>query len=97
MNIFPLDISKQMYQLKLEDFYQSQINFELSNIRKESSGKFLFYSKIVKSFEQQEYLNFNIPKELRNKLTKLRISPHSLAIETGRYSRLKKNTIQKIL
>jgi hypothetical protein len=57
--------------------------------------KFLFYSKIVKSFEQQEYLNFNIPKELRNKLTKLRISAHSLAIETGRYSKKKqqKNTI----
>jgi hypothetical protein len=85
MKIFPLDISNQMYKLKLEHSYKSKINFELSNIRKESSGKFLFYSKIVKSFEQQEYLNFNIPKELRNKLTKLRISAHSLAIETGRY------------
>ena len=89
MKIFPLDISNQMYKLKLEDSYKSKINFELSNIRKESSGKFLFYRKIVKSFEQQEYLNFSIPKELRNKLTNLRISAHSLAIEAGRYSKPK--------
>lgn len=31
------------------------------------------------------YLDFNIPKILRSKLTKLRISAHSLAIETGIY------------
>ena len=87
-----VQISKK---LKLEDFYKSKINFELSNIRKDSSGKLLFYSKIVKSFEQQEYLNFNIPKELRNKLTKLRISAHSLAIETGRYSKPKTPSYEK--
>jgi hypothetical protein len=48
MKIFPFDISKQMYKLKLEDFYKSKINFELSNIRKESSGKLQFYSRIPK-------------------------------------------------
>jgi hypothetical protein len=59
------------------------------NILEESSGKLLFYSKIYKKFEQQEYLKFHIQKELRKQLTKLRISAHPLAIETGRYSKPK--------
>jgi hypothetical protein len=33
----------------------------------------------------QKYLTFNINKYLRSHLTKLRLSAHSLAIETGRY------------
>jgi hypothetical protein len=36
-------------------------------------------------FELQRYLKLNISKDLRRMLTKLRISAHSLAIETGRY------------
>jgi hypothetical protein len=33
----------------------------------------------------QRYLKLNISKDSRRMLTKLRISAHSLAIETGRY------------
>ena len=46
-----------------------------------------FYSKIAQNFELQKYLTFNINKFLRSKLTKLRLSAHSLAIETGRYGK----------
>lgn len=89
MKISSLEISKELYKQKLGEFYKSKINFELSKIREESSGKLLFYSKIYKKFEQQEYLKFHIQKELRKQLTKLRISAHPLAIETGRYSKPK--------
>ena len=77
------------FKQKLEDFYKNKIIFELSKIKDGNCGKLLFFSKIYTKFKQQEYLNFNIPKYLRKKLTKLRISAHSLAIETGRYARPK--------
>jgi len=72
----------------INKYYGSFINPKLSKIREKSSGKLHFYSKIFKKFEQ-EYLNFNIQKELRKQLTKLKISAHPLAIETGRYSKPK--------
>ena len=50
-----------------------------------NSGKLRIYSKIFGNFELQRYLKLNIFKDLRRMLTKLRISAHSLAIETGRY------------
>jgi len=84
-----LKISKQSYKLKLEDYYKSKIKLQLSKIKGESSGKLLFFSKVFLEFEMQEYLKFNLPIHLRNKLSKLRISAHSLAIETGRYSKPK--------
>jgi hypothetical protein len=60
---------------------------QLQNIEFSKSGKLLFYSKIRKNYELQDYLKFPIVKTVRSKLTKLRISAHSLQIETGRYSR----------
>ena len=51
------------------------------------SGKLKFYSKFFTEFKQPGYLDYDIPKTLRNKLTKIRISAHSLAIETGRYTK----------
>jgi hypothetical protein len=42
---------------------------------------------IFTEFKQPGYLDYDIPKTLRNKLTKIRISAHSLAIETGRYTK----------
>jgi hypothetical protein len=89
MKISSLEISKELCKQKLGEFYKSKINFELSKIREEFSGKLLFYSKIYKKFEQQEYLKFHIQKELRKQLTKMRISAHPLAIETGRYTKPK--------
>jgi hypothetical protein len=51
------------------------------------SGKLKFYSNFFTEFKQPGYLDYDIPKTLRNKLTKIRISAHSLAIETGRYTK----------
>jgi hypothetical protein len=58
----------------------------LKNIELNKTGKFYFYSTILGKFELQKYLEFPLAKELRSLLTKLRISAHSLAIETGRYN-----------
>lgn len=79
------NISASTFIEKLENFYKNKINLQFQKIKENNSGKLLFYSKIFNDFEMQKYLYFNIPKFLRNKLTKLRISAHSLAIETGRY------------
>ena len=77
------------YERKKKNITPLQVKWSVPEIREESSGELLFYSKIYKKFEQQEYLNFNIQKEPRKQLTKLRISAHPLAIETGRYSKPK--------
>jgi hypothetical protein len=49
------------------------------------TGKLRFFSKILTIFELQKYLTFNINKYVNSLLTNLRLSTHSLAIETGRY------------
>ena len=79
------NISASIFIQKLEDFYKNKIKLQLQKVKEKNTGKLLFYSKIFNDFEMQKYLDFNIPKILRSKLTKLRISAHSLAIETGRY------------
>jgi hypothetical protein len=58
---------------------------QLIHIRNRETGKLRFFSKIHTTFELQKYLTFNINKYVRSLLTKLRLSAHSLAIETGRY------------
>lgn len=39
------------------------------------------------SFDLKDYLKFNLTRSERSLLTKIKVSAHSLAIETGRYSR----------
>ena len=51
------------------------------------------YSK--KKFEYEQYLNFQGNFHLRRLITKLRISAHSLEIETGRYNSKKNNKIRQ--
>lgn len=84
-----LNISKQLFKSKLQDYFKSKVKTEMMKIKEEGSGKLKFYSRVFTKFEQKQYLQFSIPKELRNNLTKIRISAHSLAIETGRYSKPK--------
>jgi hypothetical protein len=50
---------------------------------------FLNYFIIKNLAKLQRYLKLNISKDSRRMLTKLRISAHSLAIETGRYGTTK--------
>ena len=51
-----------------------------------SEGKLKLYAEIKKSFQLENYL-LQFPIYFRQNFTKLRISAHNLAIETGRYSK----------
>ena len=82
-----LNISIFLFKQKLENYYKVKIETEISNIKDCGSGKLKLYSKIVMEFKQPGYLDYDIPKSLRNKSTKIRISAHSLAVETGRYTK----------
>jgi DNA-binding transcriptional regulator LsrR (DeoR family) len=82
-----LNISTFLFKQKLENYYKVKIETEISNIKNCGSGKLKLYSKIVMEFKQPGYLDYDIPKSLRNKLSKIRISAHSLAVETGRYTK----------
>ena len=59
---------------------------QIENIKKTNTDKLCFYSNIFTKFQLQNYLHFPIAKEKRSILTKIRISAHSLTIETGRYN-----------
>ena len=51
--------------------------------------KLCTYCKFQNSFEMENYLKLGISVQDRNNFNKLRISAHTLQIETGRYTRPK--------
>ena len=57
-------------------------------------GKLRLYAKFKKSFELENYL-LQFPTHIRRNFSKLRISAHNLAIETGRYSKPHATPIEK--
>ena len=59
-----------------------------------STGKLRVYSKFKKSFELENYL-LQFPTHIRRNFSKLRISAHNLAIETGRYTKPVQTPIEK--
>ena len=59
---------------------------QFENIRKNKTAKLHFLSNILGIFKLQNHLEFPLSKEHRYFLTKIRISAHSLNIETGRYN-----------
>ena len=69
----------------MKKYYKNKILNQLEHIKSNNTGKLRFFSKICSSFEFKTYLKFDIPKYNRSLITKIRISAHSLAIETGRY------------
>jgi hypothetical protein len=69
----------------MSTYYSGKLMNQLIHIRNSETGKLRFFSKILATFELQKYLTFNINRYVRSFLTKLRLSAHSLAIETGRY------------
>jgi hypothetical protein len=69
-----LNISTFLFKQKLENYYKVKIETEISNIKDCGSDKLKLYSKIFTEFKQPGYLDYDIPKTLRNKLTKIRIS-----------------------
>ena len=59
---------------------------QFENIQKNKMGKLHYLSNILRIFKLQNYLESPLTKEHRSFLSKIRISAHSLNIETGRYN-----------
>lgn len=87
LNLTSLDIFHMDLRFKLNKFFVDMIFEKLNKISSSNSGKLHFYSKILNTneYKLQDYLKFSLKKLERSQLTRLRISAHSLFIETGRY------------
>ena len=83
-----MDISDRdfKYHLLPVKHFERKMLKQFENIRKNKTGKLHFLSNILRIFKLQNYLEFPLSKEHRSFLTKIRISAHSLNIETGRYN-----------
>jgi hypothetical protein len=86
MNISSLDISNTEFSIQVRHFFENKLINQIENIKKTNTGKLCFHSNIFIKFQLQNYLHFPIAREKRSLLTKIRISAHSLTIETGRYN-----------
>ena len=84
-NLDTLDLFHVQFSKEMSTYYSGKLMNQLIHIRNSETGKLRFFSKILATFEIQKYLTFNINRYVRSFLTKLRLSAHSLAIETGRY------------
>ena len=60
---------------------------QLSHIKNTEKGKLRFFRNVYTTFELQKYLTFCISKSFTLFLSKIRLTAHSLAIETGRYNK----------
>jgi hypothetical protein len=69
----------------IETLYENTLLCQLEHMKLNDTGKLRFYSKICTSFDLKQYLRVDLPKFNRSLITKIRISAHQLAIETGRY------------
>ena len=79
-------------KLLLENIYSCLWNDLMSN--QTCDNKLRTYAKFKKEFELENYI-VTIPLSKRRMFTKLRISSHSLAIETGRHKQIpKRNDIK---
>ena len=87
LDLDSLDISYSDFQKNSNDIFINKITSQLLNIRNTESGKLRFFSRIYGNFEMQKYLTVGLGKNLTAALTKIRLSCHPLAIETGRYSK----------
>jgi len=65
---------------RITDIYQQSWYFRINNL-----SKFQSYSLFKHSYTREPYLDYITTKKYRKALTKLRVSSHSLHIETGRY------------
>ena len=76
----------QLYKQKWEDL--------MHTFSSDPDGKLRSYGKFKKSFQIENYV-LQFPLNIRRNLTKLRISAHNLAIETGRYTKPIKTPVEK--
>ena len=66
----------------------NKIMSQLSHIKNTEKEKLCFFSiNVYTTFELQKNLTFDISKSFTLFLSKIRLSAHSLAIETGRYNK----------
>ena len=89
-----LDVSQctniELFKSNVTEFCLTQTSKHLQRIKDgKIESKLEVYSKISSIGEVPFYLKTPFPKEVRSKITKLRISDHRLNIERGRYSRPK--------
>lgn len=81
---------KTVYKLSNEQFFRDNYNIKISNI--DSSSKLEVFKKVKKSdYEIEYYLNFP-DFETKRLISKFRTSDHPLAIETGRYKNIPRNS-----
>ena len=88
-NLGGINIHKSVFTLrkKMESLYNTAW-FKLINGEGKVSNKLKTYCQFKHNFNLSEYLTIGIPVKKRRLLTKLRISAHSLHIETGRYNKI---------
>ena len=80
-NIMNVNVFINAFQQRLLDnFYQCWYS------EKENSAVLELYNNVKVSFGYEQYLDF-VPFDLRTYITKIRLSAHSLHIQTGRYTR----------
>ena len=85
LNVKFTDTSYFDFKQLIETLYKNTLLCQLEHMKLNDTGKLRFYSKICTSFDLKQYLRFDLPKFNRSLITKIRISAHQLAIETGRY------------
>ena len=74
---------------QLQSVYQLQWLNHIKGFGKDNQHKLRTYCKFKTKFELEPYLTGSIPVRKRQTFSKLRISAHTLAIETGRYTQPK--------
>lgn len=97
LNVKFTDTSYFDFKQLIETLYKNTLLCQLEHMKLNDTGKLRFYIKICTSFDLKHYLSFDLPKFNRSLITKIRISAHQLAIETGRYMKPPLPVARKIL
>lgn len=77
--------SKSSFEKVIKDIYSRKLNSNIKSLKSCEDTKLNIFSRIFVDLHPAEYTEFDLPKCKRSLLTKLRLSCHSLMIETGRY------------
>ena len=78
----------------MSQVYQEHWENLMYSFSTDPDSKLRSYARFKKCFKMENYV-LQFPQYIRRNLTKLRISAHSLAIETGRYTRPQKLPIDR--
>lgn len=79
---------KSKFNNVISEHYKEKTLNKLSSLSENS--KLFLYSQLKTEFKMEDYL-VNQPFKIRQQITKLRVSDHTLEIETGRYKNLPRN------